>query len=600
MPSCHATGDLNESHDLVDPRHFVRDGEDLYEFSDEKLLPTTWTQIKSVRHRISFTSGSRVLTSYLIYTILFLLPSFVVDPIRDLSKSTRPVTPRPQLSPTAWLDGLRGIAALVVYIMHWSMVWFPFLGEPYGASGSADTVFQLPFVRLLYSGQASVGAFFMISGYVITIKTLSTIYKGGPQSNERILATLCGAAFRRPFRLFMPAIISTFIIAIVNQQTGLLIHSIRQLPDLSSQLADWFRETLHMMNIFNLHRTRYTFFLPHYNSHLWTIPIEMKNSILLFVMILAFSMVKRWIHLMGVVGITWCLLVSQGDSDAALFCAGLILAEVTLIFPPPSQRNHARPSACAPDTPCKDHDANPDPSHSASAWTGHLITIPLGLAGLHLMGYPMQIKVHAMGFYTISEMTPRPFYPAEGSVPFGQQMWSIAVGTVMYITACTYSTPLHLFPQMSKWILNTILGRQGQREKSDATNIPFRESPTHHTPFLQIPHTTRFAQYLGWLSYSLYLVHGAVIISMGMKYYKQAQPAWVAAEGAAKQLLTNGHKVAAAEVLQTAWNAYVAAFLWATLLQTIVVFWISDVFARAVDANTVKATRWLWSVAKTR
>lgn len=601
MPQPSKSLDFDESQHLMDPDHFVRDGEDLFDISGEKLLPTTWSHINSIRRHLPLNNVLRDPKSCLVSTILFLLPSFVVEPLRNHSHSTQYAAARPQLSPTAWLDGLRGIAALTVYIFHWSMLWFSFLMDPYGAPGSANTIFQLPIIRTLNSGQASVATFFMISGYVITIKTLSTIYKGGLQNNERVLTTLCGALFRRPFRLFVPAIISTFIIAVINQQTGIMIHSVRRLPDMRSQLVDWFHETLHMMNTFNLHKTRYNFFLPHYNTHLWTIPIEFKNSILVFVLILAFSKVKRWIHLMGVVGVMWCLLDSQGDTDAALFCAGLILAEITLIFPPISHRARARPTSTSrADTVFKGQHENAYQSHGIMHWTGHFITIGFAMTGLHLMGYPLQVDVHSGGFHTISEMAPRPFYPEEGSVPFGQQMWSIAIGAIMYITACTYSAPLHLPPHISRWIPTTMPWPQSQRETSDATTILSAEEPTSHTPFLQIPHTTRFAQYLGWLSYSLYLTHGAGIISVGMRYYNQAQPAWTAAEEAAKQLQASGHEVAAAEVIRTAWNAYVAAFLWSTVLQTIVIFWISDLFARAIDANMVKLTRWLWNAAKTK
>lgn len=596
MPPPAQYGDLDESQPLVDPDHFARDGEDLFDISGEKPRPTPLTRLNSVRRRL-LTNVLRNPKAHLVNTVLFLLPSFVVEPLRNYSTSTRPVAPKPPLSSTAWLDGLRGIAALTVYIFHWSMLWFSdILTDAYGAPGSANTIFQLPIIRTFNSGTASVAVFFVISGYVITIKTLSTIYQGGPQNNERVLSTLCGALFRRPFRLFGPAIVSTFIIAVVNQRTGILAYSVHRLPDLHSQLTDWFHETLKMMNTFNLHRTRYSTPLPLYNNHLWTIPLEFKNSVLVFTLLLAFSKVKRWIHLMGVAGVAWCLLDSQGDIDAALFCYGLFLAEITLIIPPPSQRGRGS------STPSSKQVASFEDNHAHGNilyWTGHFITITFAITGLHLMGYPLKENVQVSGFRTISNWTPKPFYPGEGSVPLGQTVWSIGVGAMLYITACTYSAPLRLPPHISRWIPMGISRQRGQQDRSDATTTTAAETTLSHTPFLQIPHTTRFAQYLGWLSYSLYLCHGSVITGMGLKVYQQARPNWEAADEFAKQLVISGQTMAAAEIAGTAWRAYVFAFLWTSVLQSIVLFWISDVFARAIDANMVKMTRWVWGASKT-
>ncbi|KAJ4395808.1 hypothetical protein N0V93_000022 [Gnomoniopsis smithogilvyi] len=590
MPQPSGSGDLNESHRLVDPDHFARDVEEQLDSSGEKLLPSPWTQNNSSRRPLLLNNILRNPKPYFVSTVLFLLPSFVVEPIRTYTASSGSTTRRPQLGPTAWLDGLRGIAALTVYFFHWSMLWFDkIIMDAYGAPGSADTFFQLPIVRTFNSGTASVATFFVISGYVITIKTLTIIHKGGPQSNERLLPTLCGAFFRRPFRLFVPAIVSTFMIAVINQHFGIFERSVRRLPDLNSQLSDWYNETLRMLNTFDLHKTRYGVAVPIYNAHLWTIPIEFKNSVLVFMLLLVFAKVRRWIHMMGVFGVAWCVLFTQGDIDAALFCIGLILAEMTLIFPPTGQRGNASATSTT-------YLARTD---GLGYWIRHFITIASAILGLHLMGYPLQDNVHAGGFQTISEWTPKPFYPEPGSVPYGQTVWSIGIGAVLYITACTYSAPLRLPPHLSRWIPTGIPWSQGKRGDSDGAALLHEETSIQQTPFLQIPHTTRFAQYLGWVSFSLYLCHGSVITAMGMGDYYEAKPAWDQGQELAQQLELSGQPVAAAAALEMAWDAYLSSFLWSSIPQTIVLFWISDVFARAIDANIVKMTRWLWVKAKT-
>lgn len=591
MAQSSGSGDWDETHRLVHPDQFVRDGEDLMNDS-EKLLPESWTKNNPIRRPHLLNNILRSPKPYLISTILFLLPSFIVEPIRDYSAYSRPSTRRPPLGPTAWLDGLRGIAALTVYLFHWTMLWFDkIIMDAYGAPNSANTFFQLPIIRTFDSGTASVATFFMISGYVITIKTLSTIYKGGPQNNDRVLTTLCGAFFRRPLRLFVPAVVSTFMLAVVNQQTGIFELAIPRLPDLQSQLSSWFHETLKMLNTFDLHKTRYGTLVPIYNNHLWTIPIEFKNSVFVFMLLLVFSKVKRWIHLLGVFCIAWVVLISQGDIDAALFCAGMILAEMTLIFPPPGHEVH-RSNTHLPQTAVV--------SQKRHYWTRHVITIVPAILGLHLMGYPLQDNVHAGGFKTISEWTPKPFYPEPGSVPYGQAVWSIAIGVVLFITACTYSAPLRLPPHMTSWIPARPAWSQGKREDSDGTAMLPAEVQIDQTPFLQIPHTTRFAQYLGWVSYSLYLFHGPCITATGMGVYSRAKPGWEDGQELARQLLASGQPVAAVQALEVAWHAYIRAFIWSSIPQTILLFWISDVFARAMDANIVKMTRWLWIKASTK
>lgn len=599
-PQPSGSGDSDESHRLIDPEHFARDDEESFASLGEKSLPSSWISNDSIRRPLILNNILRNPKTYLISTILFLLPSFIVEPVREYSASSRPSTRRSQLSSTAWLDGLRGIAALTVYIFHWSMLWFDkVIMDAYGAPGSANTFAQLPIIRTFNSGTASVATFFMISGYVITIKTLTLIHKGGPQNNERILSTLCGALFRRPLRLFVPAIVSTFMIAVLNSQFGIFTGAVHRLPDLKSQLIDWFNETLKMLNTFNLHKTRYGVAVPRYNAHLWTIPIEFKNSVLLFTLLLAFSKVKRWIHVMGVLGVAWCLIFTQGDIDAGLFCAGLILAEMTLIFPPDGQRSQAKANSGS-DISLEDHHGNTYLSQSVGVryWTRHFITISSAILGLHLMGYPLQDNVHAGGFKTISEWTPRPFYPEPGSVPYGQAVWSIAIGAVLYITACTYSAPLRLPPHLSKWIPTGVPWSQSKREESDGTAVLSASVPIDQPPFLQIPHTTRFAQYLGWVSYSLYLCHGSVIVSTGMFKYAEASVAWEEGQELARQFQASGQLVAAVETVGAAWDAYVWAFLRASVPQTILLFWVSDVFARSLDVNIVKMTRWLWNAAK--
>jgi len=82
--------------------------------------------------------------------------------------------------PTAYLDGLRGFAALLVYWHHHELwVRNPFIFEnAFGFEGNFYFA-TLPGVRTFFTGgHYSVTVFFVLSGYVLSIKPLSLIEKG--------------------------------------------------------------------------------------------------------------------------------------------------------------------------------------------------------------------------------------------------------------------------------------------------------------------------------------------------------------------------------------------------------------------------------------
>lgn len=112
----------------------------------------------------------------------------------------------------AYLDGLRGMAALVVYLTHHTMyshkgTWaihraFGWQGQYYFAT--------FPGIRLFFSGGAfSVGIFFVISGYVLSIGPLNMLHQGNIQK----LAISLGTGLPRRFvRLYFPVLCITFVI----------------------------------------------------------------------------------------------------------------------------------------------------------------------------------------------------------------------------------------------------------------------------------------------------------------------------------------------------------------------------------------------------
>src|SRR5882757_1605507 len=144
-------GLLSEKHDL---------------FEDQKTKPVT-LRLKPRpfgSFRISFPCLLfRHLSRFLSQLLNLLLPSFLQrgPPNGQGNLDT--------LAPTAFLDGMRGLAAFVVFICHLTYGTFD-IGHAWGAHPDQPTLahknfLRLPIVRLLYSGPPMVAIFFVISGY---------------------------------------------------------------------------------------------------------------------------------------------------------------------------------------------------------------------------------------------------------------------------------------------------------------------------------------------------------------------------------------------------------------------------------------------------
>ena len=130
--------------------------------------------------------------------LLFFLPSFITNSWSG--KKTR----TSKLPPTAYLNGLRGIAAFCVWCQHFLTDYYQ--GEPlWGYSSRPEDIWvtQLPFIRLIYSGSFMVAIFFILSGFVLSHKPLQYVRS---HEDSALLNNLASSVFRRGPRLFLPII----------------------------------------------------------------------------------------------------------------------------------------------------------------------------------------------------------------------------------------------------------------------------------------------------------------------------------------------------------------------------------------------------------
>ena len=266
----------------------------------------------------------------------------------------------------------------------------------------------------------------------------------------------------------------------------------------------------------------------------------------------------------------------------------------------------------------------------------HVWTLTLFALAVHLLSWPETKGPYTPGYRTLSKWVPE----AYGGEERIQQFW-ISVGAIFFVLALMYSPPVgRLRPRWADRLGATCRRHAAHifRDVVRAAYPGFRSSEpescldidedgnekNRSSPetLLQRPFTTRFALYLGRISYALYLAHGAVNDAVCMRFLRPAQEIWAkdlaayndlrkvinAAYGAGhdhndgnneyKYNYTYDDEVRAANAtLSKAYMRYCIRAAIATLVNTLVLIWVSDVFWRAVDARSVTVTRRLWAWA---
>lgn len=247
---------------------------------------------------------------------------------------------------TAFLDGMRGVAAFCVFMEHFLM---PFWGNIFYAYGGNEetTIFQLPVVRLLYSGSPMVCIFFVISGVALTLKPAQLMQKGDWYSLYRTTESM---VFRRGIRLFGPCLLVSFAfmlaaaLGMCDVQSAIEYEGPAEVLDefwmkqpqaLSfwNQIGDWFEFIFTKVFIPTIWRGTTSgrdFGDPEdttheYGSQLWTVAVEYWSSLLLFITVLGTARL-RWIPrtLTFAVLVIFSFRVSRWDM--ALFLFGSAIA----------------------------------------------------------------------------------------------------------------------------------------------------------------------------------------------------------------------------------------------------------------------------------
>ncbi len=487
-----------------------------------------------------------------------LLPSFFFKP-----KTRR------RLHATSYLDGLRGVAALIVFVDHFVLNWFYTLRNGYLATPEDLYILQLPIIRLVFAGRASVGVFFVISGFVLSYKPLKQIRAG---NKSDVFDTLASSVFRRGMRLYLPIVFGTLISAFLTQKGYYTPVPARtevippQLPTMRDQLHHWWH-SVQALVLAGLSADPNRPFGPEYNGHLWTIPIEFFGSMVVFLGILATARTGTAARIL-ILSIIATLCLRYGRWDLWLFLAGMVLAELSLISLDTSEAS----------------DSLPIHHHNHEVYNLNQITSPLSetspgacitptyhcaclrqlltqtFSSLSAFKKPLTLTILTTSLYLLSYAgeSPSPGFYHTLLTPF-----------VPGIYEPIYLGPEHFILSLGSVLLVFTLTLSSSLQKA----------------FL-----SPFAQYLGDVSYALYIVHGMVLFTLGTGL----QEHWTGQVGEERWVDNGlGELVEAIVKLDVDARVYGKAFLLCAVANLVVVFWVADLFWRAVDGRVVDAGKWV-------
>ncbi|EXJ71597.1 uncharacterized protein A1O5_05405 [Cladophialophora psammophila CBS 110553] len=402
-----------------------------------------------------------------------------------------------KLHPTAYLDALRGWAALLVLRFHmfWNRTW----------------LLEQPVIRGFLNGRAMVEVFFVISGYVLSYRLLKMMRN----QQHDLLRALASSTFRRWFRLFIPTGFGSLIVATASY-LGWCRGDLHQ-DSFPAQMWDWFWDFACTTNPFadikgwwypSVFRTKYL-------DPMWTIPVEFRGSIVLF----SFCAVAAFLSTRGrriCCSILILLCYFWWTIYAALFLIGLMIADLSFDRHPERLRPMPLPQQ-------QDNEASSSRRASQQILNkvgcSLLVVVALFCFGIPQDGWSYQ---GPFPWDYLSKVIPW-WYPIETTEYF----W-LSIGAAILVFALD------------------------------------------NCRMLQIPFELGFSQYLGDLSFGIYVMHDIV----NWCFYEPIVEPWRAAH------LGDGY-----------WSG-----LPGILITTTVVLWTADYFSR-IDIWVVRFGRWLESKA---
>ncbi len=408
-----------------------------------------------------------------------------------------------RLHATSYLDALRGYAAWIVVNHHRFQMgdWW---------------IFNLPFICIINKGRGMVDVFFVISGFVLSQRMIKLIRA---QQKGKLMDSLASSIFRRYLRLYIPCLFASFV-SMLTVHFWAAKQRAQPIPRFGAQLADWLVDMAQFCNPF-AKLTGYWMgdggvLTSTYLDPLWTIPVEFRGSMVVFVYCAGTAKLRDR-HRLTVCGVVILLAMAWQVTDVALFLGGAFLAEVSLI------RHPERYGLTA--TLPQNHNNNGVDDEKATPVSGRRQSIVANLGYLCL-------------FLLAIFLLDTPEHPGKAGFP-----WP-------YLEA----------------VIPSYWGKGAQSHFWSVVASPILIYSVDSSLWLQKPFRWRLSQYLGDLSFGIYLMHYIVIRTLWDKGLWQ--------------------------FVRIYFHASPWSFVPITLIFWLAVLWVADYFER-VDRQVVKFGRWL-------
>ncbi|PKS07288.1 hypothetical protein jhhlp_005890 [Lomentospora prolificans] len=431
-------------------------------------------------------------------------------------------------------DGLRGIAAFVVVWHHSSLLYFSW-GIHNAWHEENGWFIQLPIVRVLIAGIPAVCIFFVISGYAISLKLLRLSHQ---RKSAEFADALASSLFRRHPRLFMPATAVLFISAIMSyfgafatEPWSKSVAIATRVPPKSDtfigQLLDWAHHSMAMgYPIRNMINSRDA---NAYDPNLWTLPVEFGSSMLVFTLLAVTHKLRPFTRM----GFTLALITyffSKAEPNVLLFVCGMFMADIRTYL---TLREDARPQ------------------------------LPVTVDGATPRWANFKHRVFGCRIFNST---------------FARRL-----GAILAFVFCIYMLSIPEFERGAAdapfYGILVSLVPQVYHDAGLATYfwIPIGAialvAVVDHNPFLQRMFNSWLAQYLGKISFSLYLIHGPLLWSWG---------AWLA-----PRFIPTGEDVTTS---QYGWGVVLCYLCFWPLA-----IYEADLVTRLIDTKSVAFTRWIYN-----
>ncbi|KAJ9496232.1 hypothetical protein H2202_008190 [Exophiala xenobiotica] len=481
--------------------------------------------------------------------------------------------PKPKQFPTSYLNGLRGITSVKVFTFHYIMAFSDTGFEPWGTDSRHKYLLELPIIRYFHAG-FTAHIFFGIAGYLTTLRLFQLIDRHNTASQSKVLINISGALFRRAFRLYLPTFIITLITAhyiyfgFYETNRPFLDDHLKLFPgdwnepkpDQAAtywgQMYFWGHEMFDLTNIFTQGAV-----YPYHDQHLWSILAELKGSLFLYMVLMGTAQCRVYVRLAVMCAMTFMYFL-WNHWEIWVYILGAIVAQIDLLLTErEDKKTQILPSGGGVGVP-GDRLFPPSPPRSPAPdemkrsgqekhpWTMTQYYFPFRLR----LGMIMPTTAHAwlrifgflVAFYFLS-------YPIHGTRDYAPgYIW------LNRLIPLWMDRKDKFYPNIGTALLLLLLAR----------------SDPHSSKWRWILNT-KVAQYLGKISFALYLVHGPILHAFG---YMLPQRIWwmMGIQGM--------------EATDAVWSAVVFVG-WAFSLA--VSLCVADVWTREVEGRCVKAVKML-------